>query len=161
MWARDVTFTSTYTCCSILQHKGLGRELAFMLTLQQLRGLARTRLTDAEILFNNGRYDGAVYLGGYAIELLLKTRICVRNHWKRFPGSSAEFDSTNERYRTHDLGLLLRESGREQRIRDRCLAEWFLVAKWNPEQRYDPPGHVVQRDANDVLKAINTLRGQI
>ncbi|MBI2170501.1 MAG: HEPN domain-containing protein [Chloroflexi bacterium] len=132
-----------------------------MPTVQQLRGLAQARLRDAEILFDNGRYDGAVYLGGYAIELLLKARICVRNRWKQFPERSAEFDSTNERYRTHDLSVLLRGSGRENRIRARCLPEWYLVSRWNPEQRYDPSSHVSRREANEALSAIKTLKGQL
>ena len=47
-----------------------------MISRTELRRIARARLRDAEVLFGAGRYDGAIYVCGYAIELTLKARIC-------------------------------------------------------------------------------------
>jgi hypothetical protein len=38
--------------------------------------LAQAKLKEAECLFTNGFFDGAYYLGGYAVELLLKAMVC-------------------------------------------------------------------------------------
>lgn len=38
--------------------------------------LAYAKLEDAQILLLNERFDSAYYLAGYAIELLLKARVC-------------------------------------------------------------------------------------
>lgn len=37
---------------------------------------ARKNLQDAEVLFQQKRYDGAAYLAGYVVECVLKTLIC-------------------------------------------------------------------------------------
>lgn len=44
----------------------------------EIRSLARQRLSEAEILYQNGKYDGAFYLAGYSVELTLKAKICER-----------------------------------------------------------------------------------
>jgi len=38
--------------------------------------LAYTKMAEAECLLNNGMPDGAYYLAGYCVELMLKARIC-------------------------------------------------------------------------------------
>jgi hypothetical protein len=43
-----------------------------MLTKQELRLIAKARLQDAEALFRANRYEGSIYLCGYAIEIGLK-----------------------------------------------------------------------------------------
>jgi hypothetical protein len=47
-----------------------------MIDNDELHRIAQARLEDAEALFRSGRYDGAIYIGGYAIEMALKARIC-------------------------------------------------------------------------------------
>ena len=47
-----------------------------MIQTNDIKDIARARLQDADILLTSGRYDGAIYLCGYAIELALKARIC-------------------------------------------------------------------------------------
>jgi HEPN domain-containing protein len=47
-----------------------------MVSISELRKIARGRLKDAEVLLTAKRYDGAIYLCGYAIETALKARIC-------------------------------------------------------------------------------------
>jgi HEPN domain-containing protein len=62
-----------------------------MATITELRTLARARLKDAQILFLAKRYDAATYLGGYAVELALKARICKTLGWTNFPETNKEF----------------------------------------------------------------------
>jgi hypothetical protein len=46
-----------------------------MISTKDLRAIARARVRDAEVLLAAKRYDGAFYICGYAVELLLKARI--------------------------------------------------------------------------------------
>lgn len=111
-----------------------------MLTVKQLREIARERIKDAEALFSAERYEGAMYICGYAVEIALKARICKTLHWPDFPQSDKEF-SQNPKYspfKKHQLNLLLSYSGREDQIRNRFNAQWFLVDSWDPQSRYNP-----------------------
>ncbi len=47
-----------------------------MQTQSDIEALAYAKLGDAECLLDNDRFDSAYYLAGYAIELLLKARVC-------------------------------------------------------------------------------------
>jgi HEPN domain-containing protein len=49
-----------------------------MKTVQEIKDIAFERLQEAAILCDNEKYDGAFYLAGYAIELMLKAKICER-----------------------------------------------------------------------------------
>ena len=86
-----------------------------MLTIAELRKIAKARLDDAEVLLQARRYDGAIYLCGYAVEVALKARICRTLHWEGFPETANEFRDYQS-FRTHDLTVLLHLSGVEQRI---------------------------------------------
>jgi hypothetical protein len=112
-----------------------------VLTVRQLREIARERIKDAEALFGAERYDGAMYICGYAVEIALKARICTTLHWPDFPQTDSEFGGHNRKYspfKTHLLDLLLSYSGCEDRIRNRFIAEWSLVGSWDPQSRYGP-----------------------
>lgn len=41
-----------------------------------IEALADRKYEEAECLFNPGFFDGAYYMGGYVIELLLKAKVC-------------------------------------------------------------------------------------
>jgi hypothetical protein len=112
-----------------------------VLTVRQLRETARERIKDAEALFAAERYEGAMYICGYAVEIGLKARICKTLHWPDFPQTESEFGGQNRKYspfKTHLLNLLLSYSGREDQIRSRFGAEWSLVDSWDPQSRYKP-----------------------
>ena len=47
-----------------------------MISFQELKKISRTRMKDAQILFNNKSYDGALYLCGYTVEIALKAIVC-------------------------------------------------------------------------------------
>jgi hypothetical protein len=127
-----------------------------MLTPKDLRTIARSRLTDARALLRSRRYDGAVYLCGYSIELALKARICKNLHWQGFPATSKEFQGLTS-FRIHDLDMLLHLSGIETKIRTRFLTDWSVVVIWEPEARYNPVGSAKRRDADLMIQSAANL----
>ena len=127
-----------------------------MITKAELRKIARERLKDAEVLLKAGRYDGAIYLGGYVVEIALKCRICQTLKWSGFPQTRSEFQPYQS-LKTHDLDVLLSLSGVEAKIRTSYLAEWSAVASWDPEARYNPLGSASKADAEALLRAAKKL----
>ena len=112
-----------------------------MVSIVELKRIARGRLKDAEVLLAAGRYDGAIYLCGYAIETALKARICRALKWLGYPSARKEFEGYQS-FRTHDSDILLRLSGIEGKIKARHFAEWSIVATWDSNVRYRPIGRV-------------------
>jgi hypothetical protein len=127
-----------------------------MILRTELRKLVRARLKDAEVLCANRRYAGAVYLCGYAVELALKERICKTLGWQGFPETRQEIQGYRS-FMVHDLDVLLHLSGVEQRIETQHLADWSLVAKWDPQLRYQPIRQTTRQHALDMLRAVQTL----
>ncbi len=127
-----------------------------MLSRKDIRKIAKTRVADARILLNNKRWDGAVYLCGYAIELGLKLKICEILNWQEYPQTKSEFNDYRT-FKTHNLDVLLHLSGIESHIKANYLSDWSIVAKWNPEARYQPVGKVKLIDAKEMLKATQKL----
>jgi hypothetical protein len=123
-----------------------------MISKTDLRRLARARLKDSEVLFEKGRYDGALYLCGYAIELALKARICRTLKWTDFPSSNKEFEPFKS-LRTHNLDTLLSLSGLEDKIKIGYLTQWSVVATWDPEARDKSISTVKRRDALNMLES--------
>ena len=131
-----------------------------MLIKQELRLIARARLQDAEALFRANRYDGSIYLCGYAIEIGLKNKICKTLHWTGFPSTRSEFQDFQS-FKTHSLDVLLRLSGAENKIKKNFLAQWSIVAKWDPEARYKEIGSATKQSAELMIKATNILLGAL
>ncbi|MCI0696804.1 HEPN domain-containing protein [candidate division KSB1 bacterium] len=127
-----------------------------MLSRTDLKKIARARLEDAEVLLQSGRYDSAVYLCGYAVELALKARICLTLNWKEYPFSKAEFQKYQS-FRTHELEILLHISGAEAIVKNKYFKEWSDVSTWDPEMRYMPVGSTSQQYAQDMISATKTL----
>ena len=129
-----------------------------MLTFTEMRRMARARVQDARALFHANRYDGAVYVIGYAIELSLKARIATsvlaQPGW---PESSEEFE-VRKNLQTHKLPQLLKASGREARVNQSLQAEWQLITQnWGPEARYRRVGHVTATTASDMINAVERV----
>lgn len=124
-----------------------------MLTLGQLREIAKARLDDAELLFAAQRFDGAAYLCGYAIEVTLKAQVCQTLGWAEFPENASEFKKLGlQSFKTHDLDVLLRLSGREAYVKANLFTEWSAVSQWNPEGRYQPVGAVSEQIAKQMIE---------
>ena len=133
-----------------------------MLSAEDLTSIARVRLQDAKVLFSSKRYDGAVYLCGYAVEIAVKARIVKTLKWPGFPENNREFEGLQS-FRSHDLPLLLKLSGWEPRINANYGAEWSKVVDWNPESRYQRPRVVpeaqAQAEANEMIESARKLVG--
>jgi hypothetical protein len=86
-----------------------------MIDRDELRRIAQSRLEDAQVLLRAGRYDGAIYICGYAVEMALKARIFDTLSWSGYPSTRSEFQNY-QTFRTHDLNVLLRLSGIENRL---------------------------------------------
>ena len=127
-----------------------------MLTRTQLRRIAHARLQDARVLLRGRRYDSALYLCGYAVELALKARICTVLHWQGFPSTQAEFKGLAS-FKVHELETLLHLTGREAKIRASYMTEWSVVVQWNPEERYNPVGTAIRADVISMIKSVETL----
>jgi len=127
-----------------------------MIDRTDLRRIARERLKDAEALLAAGRYDGAIYLGGYVVELSLKSRICRNLKWKGFPQTNSEFQSYQS-FKTHDLDVLLSLSGAEEKIKTGYFAEWSVVGTWHPKARYKPTGSANKTDAELLVESVRKL----
>ncbi len=127
-----------------------------MLTRTELLKIARSRLRDAEALMSARRYDGAIYLCGYVIELKLKARICKTLRWSGYPSTRNEFQRYQS-FRTHDLDVLLSLSGLETKIKTKFLAEWSVVASWDPEVRYRPVGSTTKKDVELMIESTRSL----
>ncbi len=123
-----------------------------MLSRTELRRIAKSHLRDADVLLVGERYEGAIYLCGYAVELSLKARICRTLKWEAFPMTAKEFEGLQS-LKTHNLDLLLRLSGRGSRIRKTYEAEWATLAKWNPESRYIRTGATSREEAEWFLES--------
>lgn len=126
-----------------------------MITVTELDRIALARFEDARALLEAGRYDGATYLCGYAVEVALKARICRTLNWTQFPSTSGEFQAYKS-FQIHELDVLLRLSGQEARIKQNHFAIWNAVAIWKVESRYNVVG-AGQNDASIMIQAAEQL----
>ncbi|MBI4471948.1 MAG: HEPN domain-containing protein [Acidobacteria bacterium] len=127
-----------------------------MIVTNDLKSTARARLRDAEVLLKAKRFDGAFYLCGYAVELALKARICRTLKWPGFPETNKEFEGLQS-IKTHDLEILLRFSGVEDRVKTKYFAEWSQVLDWNSQKRYQSSGQTTSQQATDMVTCAKRL----
>lgn len=136
-----------------------------MISYEEIKTIAKTRLKDAKILHKNKSHDGALYLCGYAIELGLKA-VITKNLNLGGKTSCSHIPSTKEEFKVvssltnHDLDALLSfvPSNIIQKIKTKYLADWSLIQKWNPEMRYAPiRGMSAKIEAEEVIKAVERV----
>ncbi|NQZ51853.1 MAG: HEPN domain-containing protein [Moritella sp.] len=125
--------------------------------IDEMGKIVSARIEDAEVLLNNSRFDGSVYLCGYAVELGLKAKICHTLQWKEYPSTGKKYQT----FKTHDLDVLLHLTGVEEEVKLELFAEWSIVAQWNPEARYNPIGNVNEADAKEMLESTKELIKQL
>ena len=131
-----------------------------MLAVAELHAIARGRLEDARILLASNRYDGSIYLCGYAVEMALKARICETLGWEGYPSTSSEFREY-QTFRTHNLDVLLRLSGIRNAVLTGALTDWSIVARWDPEIRYSPIGTASENMAQSMIESTERLMARI
>ncbi len=127
-----------------------------MISTGELKKIASARLRDAEVLYKGNRFDGAVYLCGYAVELTLKAKICKVLKWKGFPFTNSEFQGLQS-FKTHRLDLLLSLCGQEGKIRRDFLADWSIVASWDSETRYSIVGTATATKAVNMIESAKII----
>jgi hypothetical protein len=127
-----------------------------MILPTELKRIAKARLKDSQILFNNKRYDASTYLCGYSIELALKAKICRKLNWDGFPQANREFENC-KCLKTHDMEVLLMFSGLQEKIKLHYNAEWSIISLWSSENRYKPVGTETRQTTEDMLSAVSTL----
>lgn len=137
---------------------------------QEIKDLARQRIQEAEILYKSGMYDGAFYLAGYSVELMLKAKICERlgipnlfDDKDMSVNSIKGIGEIRKTLKTHNLFTLLIFSGLKVQFDidkanniDLAKANSLLFNAWDENARYKPCGHMLNID---VQKLINLLSG--
>lgn len=124
---------------------------------------ARHRMDDARALLTCLRRRGAMYLAGYAVECLLKTRLMRRFDCRHLRELEEELQRrgvlpAHATIFTHHLETLLRLTQGLDRLRQ-DKEKWRLfniVNQWVPAWRYaaDDPK---PEDAEDFLDAVKTI----
>ena len=127
-----------------------------MLTVKELHKIKQSRLRDAKALMIKRRYDGAIYLCGYAVELALKARICKTLKWSKFPESRNEFQGL-ECFKIHNLDTLLKLSGQETKIKTNYISDWSIVNQWNPAKIRYSIKPTTKSDASDMVTSSEIL----
>jgi HEPN domain-containing protein len=97
--------------------------------------LAEARVREARVLLAAGEFDGAVYLGGYAIECALKAVIAKTIPAQTFPASRKDVDTLF----VHELGQLLARAGflDEMKKNRAVFDKWSVVVTWKETRRYE------------------------
>lgn len=139
----------------------------------EIKKLAYERLEEAEILYQNKKYDGAFYLAGYSVELMLKAKICERIG---VPNLFDEDDQTLNKIngiseirralKTHNLFILLIFSGLREKFdidksanKHLLKANSLLFGNWNENSRYKPCGFMSGSDVNDLIHLLKDSNG--
>lgn len=129
----------------------------------ELKELAKTRLQEAKLLYDQGLYDGCCYLAGYVLEMALKARICKAL-------DLADYLDTGEisrSFKTHNLIVLLRLAGLQRKLdvaiaaNPNLLRSWSLITEWTEEFRYTPAGTRSKLEAEIILSAIEDRKDGI
>jgi hypothetical protein len=136
----------------------------------QLRTVADRRFDDANTLRKTGqnaRANGAMYLGGFVIECLLKAKLLERFSWLESAGSPMGRSKDDQYlwslcYRSHDLEEILAKlpeiQDRLKRESDRLLYSLKrLCAQWTIYARYSPYNADID-DAREFLDQIEELK---
>lgn len=119
----------------------------------EIKRLARARVRDAEVLYRNKRYHGAIYLCGYAVEMALKARICQTLRWTEYPDTGQGLQS----FRTHNLVVLRELCGIGERIAKQATAEWTVAIQWSEQAPYQPLGAATETNARALIDAAKVL----
>ena len=117
-----------------------------------LQNLANERIAEAKILFDAGKWSGAYYLAGYAVECGLKACIAKLTKPDEFPDKNF-----GAKCWVHDIEQLVELAGlKTKRNMDAGAnvnldANWGIVRSWKETSRYD---RKTQADAQALYDAI-------
>ena len=119
-----------------------------------LQQLAEDRVLDAAALLHAGRWSGAYYLAGYAVECALKACIAKQTGLYDFPDKTVAQKSF-----THNLSELLDLSGlavqlklaTTQAANPQLGINWQRVKDWNEKARYEQKTEVHARELYEAV----------
>lgn len=126
---------------------------------QDFKSLAAIRVQEARLLFRNGKYDGAYYLAGYAVECALKACISKLTRQHDFP----DLETVKKSY-SHDLAQLAKIAGleiamnRAFELDSRLDVNWGVVKDWTEASRYNRHSST---EARDLLRAITDKKSGV
>lgn len=134
----------------------------------QLRTVADRRFEDAYYLLKSGRNaraNGAMYLGGFVIECLLKALLMEKYPWLQNRGRSEGTTKTAEReiwylcYRGHDLERISSKLPEVTRLlhRSNLLPSFRNIGAWTIFARYSPYMTEI-REASEFLLKVKGLK---
>lgn len=137
-----------------------------------IKEIAWDKLDEASILLKNKKFDGAFYLAGYSVELMLKYKIC--ESWG--VPNLFDFDDKNVGnyisklrgvVKIHNLLILLVLSALKvkfdvEKARDKKLLKAYsllslMFDKWSEHVRYLPSGSA---NPNEVKQLIDLLKNK-
>lgn len=108
-----------------------------MLNRLELQSLAKKRVREAKVLLDNGHFEGAYYLLGYAVECAFKA--CIAKQIKRndFPDKKVVDKSYTHELRTlFDLSGLKIHFEKEIKTNSQLEKNWATIKDWSEESRY-------------------------
>ncbi len=120
----------------------------------ELRQLAEDRILDAEALLAVGRWSGAYYLAGYAVECGLKA--CILALVER-EGVILEDKKFSEKCFTHNFDVLVTlaklddDRNRDRQANSGRNESWKKLAFWNEASRYNQK---TQLEAVELYEAV-------
>ncbi len=114
--------------------------------------ISMERLSDAESLLSAGRWQGAYYMAGYAVECALKACIARKTQAGDFPPKDAS------KVWVHNLKELLASAALSEAVMPQPVKiNWAIVVSWSEGQRYE--SSVDERMAQSMLGAIRDADG--
>lgn len=142
-----------------------------MKTPLDIQKLAWQRLKEAKILYRNKMYDGAFYLAGYSVELMLIAKIC--ENWgipNLFDVDEKNTDTDISKIRqivkTHKLTILLVLSGLKVKFdndkasnKNLFKANSLLLEKWSEQVRYSMAGVIKDNEIKDLISLLDNSKG--
>jgi hypothetical protein len=118
----------------------------------ELQRLAEIRIEEAITLEAAGKFDGAYYLAGYAIECALKACIAKMTAQDDFPPQD-----TKRTHYVHDATVLLRTAGLETALsmemgkNPAFKLAWSQVIAWSESSRYQ---FKTQVESSAIINAV-------
>lgn len=121
------------------------------------------RMDDARALLNSVRSRGAMYMAGYSVECLLKTKLMRMFNCRHLKELEEELRNRNvlagdATVFTHQLEVLLRLTNGIDRLRqnEEHWRQFNIVNRWVPAWRYSADLSN-REDASDFLEAVDKV----
>ena len=139
----------------------MNRELFYGVSEQAKAG--KHRMNDARALLNAVRWRGAMYLAGYSVECLLKTKLMRMFDCRHLRELEEELQrrgvlAAHSTVFTHHLEVLLRLTNAIDRLRqnEEQWRSFNMVNRWVPAWRYTADESNAD-DARDFVEAVDRL----